>query len=260
MRGGALADPVLEHGGGEAPELGASSSPADRPRRRRGRGASPRPSRPRTRRRGRRARCASAADRSGSAPKAERWAAWWIACATPARIAGGAPITQSRRVWLTISMIVGTPRPSSPTCAAQAPSNSISLEALERLPSLSLSRWMWKRLRSPSGVQRGTGSRRCPPSVWARTRKASHIGAEQNHLWPVSSYSAPGPPPFSGVARGGVGAHVGAALLLGHRHAAEGAASCARRAASARRSRARGSAAPTRRRARAAVRSAGIAE
>ena len=39
-----------------------------------------------------------------------------------------------------------------------------------------------------------------PPSAWARTRKASHIGAEQNHLWPVSSYSAPGPPPFSGRA------------------------------------------------------------
>ena len=39
-----------------------------------------------------------------------------------------------------------------------------------------------------------------PESVCARTRKASHIGAEQNHLWPTSSYSAPGPPPLSGVA------------------------------------------------------------
>ena len=28
----------------------------------------------------------------------------------------------------------------------------------------------------------------------------SDIGAEQNHLWPVSSYSAPAPPPFSGRA------------------------------------------------------------
>ena len=26
------------------------------------------------------------------------------------------------------------------------------------------------------------------------------MGAEQNHLWPVTSYSAPGPPPFSGTA------------------------------------------------------------
>ena len=107
---------------------------------------------------------------------------------------------------------------------AQAPRNSSSLEALERLPSLSLSRWIWKALRSPSGVQRGIRKQEMPESVWARTRKASHIGAEQNHLWPTSSYSAPGPPPLSGVADGGVGAHVGAALLLGHRHPAEGAA------------------------------------
>ncbi len=39
-----------------------------------------------------------------------------------------------------------------------------------------------------------------PPSAWARTRNASHIGAEKNHLWPVISYSAPGPPPLSGRA------------------------------------------------------------
>ena len=39
-----------------------------------------------------------------------------------------------------------------------------------------------------------------PPSAWARTRKASHIGADMNHLWPVSSYSAPGPPPLTGRA------------------------------------------------------------
>ena len=57
------------------------------------------------------------------------------------------------------------------------------------------------------------------PSVWASTRKKSDIGAEQNHLWPTSSYSAPAPPPFSGSRDGGVGAHVRAALLLGHRHA-----------------------------------------
>ena len=87
-------------------------------------------------------------------------------------------------------MIVGTPRPSSPTSRAQAPRNSTSLDALERLPSLSLSRWRWKRLRSPSGVKRGIRKQESPPAVCARTRNASHIGAEQNHLWPVISYSA----------------------------------------------------------------------
>jgi hypothetical protein len=98
---------------------------------------------------------------------------------------------------LTISMIVGTPRPSSPTIRAQAESSAISLEAFERLPSLSFSRSMWIRLRSPSGVKRGSRKHERPPSAWASTRKTSLIGAEQNHLWPVSSYSAPAPPPFT---------------------------------------------------------------
>src|SRR5947199_6478 len=102
-------------------------------------------------------------------------------------------MTQSRRVWFTISMMVGTPRPSSPTIRAQARSNSTSLEALERLPSLSFRRWMWKRFRVPSGRKRGRRKHESPCSACARTRKASHMGAEQNHLWPVSSYSAPGP-------------------------------------------------------------------
>ena len=53
-------------------------------------------------------------------PKAERWEAWWIAWATPTRIPVAPPRTQSRRVWLTISMIVRTPAPSSPTSQAEA--------------------------------------------------------------------------------------------------------------------------------------------
>ena len=101
----------------------------------------------------------------------------------------------------TISMMVGTPRPSSPTMRAQAPSNSTSLDAFERLPSLSFRRWRWKRLRVPSGRQRGSRKHDRPRSVCASTRKASHIGAEQNHLWPVSSYSPPGPPRPSARAR-----------------------------------------------------------
>src|SRR3979409_407432 len=116
------------------------------------------------------------------------------------------PITQSNRVWLTISMIVGTPRPSSPIIRPHVPSNSTSLEALERLPSLSLSRWRRNTLRSPSGVKRGTAKHESPPSACASTRKRSHIGAEQNHLWPVSSYSAAGPPPFTAPRVGGVAA------------------------------------------------------
>ncbi|CRR11434.1 hypothetical protein PAERUG_P54_1_London_24_VIM_2_04_13_05255 [Pseudomonas aeruginosa] len=49
---------------------------------------------------------------------------------------------QSKRVMATISMMVGTPRPSSPTIQARAPRYSISLEAFDQLPSLSFRRWM----------------------------------------------------------------------------------------------------------------------
>jgi hypothetical protein len=49
-------------------------------------------------------------------------------------------------------------------------------------------------------VKRGMKKHESPPGAWARIRNASHIGAEKNHLWPVISYSAPGPPPFTGAA------------------------------------------------------------
>ena len=122
-----------------------------------------------------------------------------IAWATPARIPVALPVAQSSRVWLTISMIVRTPAPSSPTRRVQAPSNSISDEALERLPSLSFNRCRRKRLSSPSGRRRGIRKQETPPSACASTRNASHCGAEKNHLWPVISYSAPGPPPLIGL-------------------------------------------------------------
>ena len=115
-------------------------------------------------------------------PNALRWAVWCVACATACRISEAEPMTQSSRVWLTISMIVLTPFPSSPTIHAMASSSSISLDALERLPSLSLSRWMWKALRLPSGSTLGSKKHDRPAGACARTRNASHIGAEQNHL------------------------------------------------------------------------------
>ena len=90
-------------------------------------------------------------------------------------------------------------------------------EALDRLPSLSLSRWSRIGLRVPSGSTRGTRKHDSPPGAWARVRKKSDIGAEVNHLWPTSAYAAVG----RRRRRGGVGAHVRAALLLGHRHAGD---------------------------------------
>ncbi len=56
-------------------------------------------------------------------------------------------------------------------------------------------------MRVPSGRMRGSRKQDRPSSVWASTRKRSDIGAEQNHLWPISSYSPPGPPAPRGVAK-----------------------------------------------------------
>ena len=95
------------------------------------------------------------------------------------------PITQSSRVWFTISTMVRTPRPSSPTSQPTAPSYSISDEALERLPSFSFSRISDIALSAPPGSTRGTRKQDRPPGAWARVRNRSHIGAEVNHLWPV---------------------------------------------------------------------------
>ena len=91
----------------------------------------------------------------------------------------------------TISRIVRTPRPGSPTSHATVPSSSGSDEALLRLPSLSLRRWMRNTFREPSGRTRGTRKQDSPASpeavtACARTRKTSHIGALVNHLCPRS--------------------------------------------------------------------------
>ena len=130
---------------------------------------------------------------ASSAPNALRCAACQVACATPWRIPAAVPMTQSRRVCPTISMIVGTPRPGSPTIRASAPSSSISLDAFERLPSLSFRRCRCMALRVPSGRIRGSAKHDRPSGACASTRKRSHIGAEQNHLWPVSAYSPAAP-------------------------------------------------------------------
>src|SRR5205085_3664406 len=71
------------------------------------------------------------------------------------------------------------------------PLNSTSLDALDLLPSLSLRRCRRKTLRVPSGRMRGTAKHVTPSSVWASTRNRSHIGALQNHLWPVMRHQSP---------------------------------------------------------------------
>ena len=123
--------------------------------------------------------------------KTLRCRAWCMASASPIRTSPAEATAQSSRVSCTISMMVRTPRPSSPIRQAKASSNSTSEEALERLPSLSLSRCRRSALKLPSGRKRGTRKQVSPPGAWASTRKASHMGADMNHLCPVSAYSSP---------------------------------------------------------------------
>ena len=121
---------------------------------------------------------------------------------------------QSRRVWLTMRMIVCTPRPSSPTSWAWTPCSSTSLEGSERVPSLSFRRWMRKP--GSRGLEQEAGQ----PGGRLGEREehvAGRIGAE-----PL--VAADGVAPVAvGLGAGGVGAHVGAALLLGHGHARQSA-------------------------------------
>ncbi len=120
-------------------------------------------------------------------PNALRCRAWWVASTSEVRMPADAPITQSSRVMLTISTMVRTPRPSSPTSQPVAPSYSISDDAFDLLPSLSLSRRKRIALRSPPGSTRGTRKQDSPPGAWARVRNMSDIGADVNHLWPTSA-------------------------------------------------------------------------
>ena len=97
------------------------------------------------------------------------------------------PIMQSKRVMLTISMMVRTPRPSSPTIQASAPRSSVSLDALDALPILFFRRSTCKGFLLPSGRQRGSKKQDKPAGVCASTKNASHMGAETKYLWPTSS-------------------------------------------------------------------------
>ena len=184
----ALADPVLADRGREALELArAASSPGAPPRRRRAR---------------RRIASAVAASdsmhRSASTlrmsgwsarrrPNALRWAACQVALATPQRMPAAVPMTQSSRVWPTISMIVGTPRPR---LADELRPRAVQLDLARRVGAVAelvLQALEVHRVARAVGQDpRQREARQALVGVCARTRKRSHIGAEQNHLWPVS--------------------------------------------------------------------------
>ena len=108
---------------------------------------------------------------ASSLPNALRWRAWWTACATPQRMPADEPIRQSSRVWLTIRMMVWTPRPSSPISWPRTPWNSTSLDGSERVPSLSFRRW----IRKP-GSRPSIRKHERPAGACASVRNRSHGG------------------------------------------------------------------------------------
>ncbi len=105
-------------------------------------------------------------------------------------------------------------RPTGPTRR----SSSISLEAFDRSPSLSFSRWMRMGLRVPSGCQRGTRKQLRPPGAWANMRKRVRHGRRAEPL--VAGEEVGAVRAADRLGPGGVGPHVGPALLLGEGHAA----------------------------------------
>ncbi len=119
-------------------------------------------------------------------PNALRCATWWAASVSAALVSAAEPSTQSSRVIVTISMIVVDAAALVAEPPAVAPAYSISAEALERLPSLSLSRCSRIALRVPSGSTRGSTKQVSPPGACASVRNRSFIGAEVNHLCPTS--------------------------------------------------------------------------
>ena len=90
---------------------------------------------------------------------------------------------------------------------------------MERLPSLSFRRWNWIALTEPSGAKRGM-KKQVRPSLGLRQHQ-ERVAHRRRH-----EPFVPGDAVAVAVALGArhVGAHVGAALLLGHAHAERHAA------------------------------------
>ena len=152
--------------------------------------------------------------------------AWWVAWATAWRMPDAAPMTQSSRVWLTISMMAATPRPSSPTRVAHAPSSSISLDAFDRLPSLSLSRWMGMPLRVAVGRPARHGEARETARRLGQDQEEVAHRRRAEPLVPGQAVGAARSPAPPAGWPGGVGPDIAAPLLLGHRHAGQGTGLC----------------------------------
>ena len=149
---------------------------------------------------------------ASSLPKALRWRAWCTAWARPQRIEAAEPIRQSRRVWLTMRMIV---RHAAALLADQAAAHAVELDlARGQRAGAEL---VLQALDAEAGVARLEQEAGQPGGRLGEREEdvAGRIGAEPLVAGDLVLAVA------GRLGAGGVGAHVGAALLLGHRHAGQ---------------------------------------
>ena len=102
------------------------------------------------------------------------------------RIVAVEPSTQSSRVAPTMSMMVRTPRPSSPSRAAPRAVELDLARGVGAVAELVLEALQRERVARAVVERAGHDEAGEAAGAWASTRKTSLIGAEQNHLWPVS--------------------------------------------------------------------------
>ena len=102
-------------------------------------------------------------------------------------------IAQSSRVSCTISMMVRTPRAFLADApregAVRTRPRTMHSSGCRACPSGAGNA---APLTEPSGRKRGIRKQVSPPGACASTRKASHIGADMNHLWPVMRVAVAG--------------------------------------------------------------------
>ena len=136
-------------------------------------------------------------------------------------------MAKSSRVRWVMASAALTPWPSSPTSQPSAPRYSISLEAFDLLPHLSLRRWISRRLREPSGSQ--PGSRKQDEAAIGVGQGDEDVAVRHREEPFVAIYEVglARPAPRRGGTRGGLRrAQVRSGLLLGQGHA-DGAAGLA---------------------------------
>ncbi len=154
-------------------------------------------------------------------PNALRWAACQVALATPQRIPAAVPMTQSSRVWPTISMIVGTPAAG---LADELRPGAVQLDLARRVGAVAELVLQALQVHGVAGAVGQDARQREARQALGRLRQDEEEVAHRRRAEPLvagQDVLAARPAAVDRLGHGRVGAHVRAALLLGHRHATQ---------------------------------------